>query len=131
MVGLTTTLQANYSTTLATVTIAAILLIVSVHLGLSYWIRKVTSFPISLIWLAGLSIFTSILWIGMALTIFYNFVVDCCFNVAVKPFGVLLFERTLQLPISNGTALLLLPAILFVAGLLVGAIIKTNSDLTQ
>lgn len=107
-------------------TLASVAGILSIHVVLSYWVRKHASVPASFAWLAGISLLTSMLWIGLALAIFYSYV-DCCPELEVIPFDELLFNNTLGLPlrVNSVELLLLLPIGLFLLGTLVFLVFAT------
>ena len=109
-------------------TLASVAGILSIHVGLSYWVRKHASLPASFAWLAGVSLLTSLLWVGLASAIFYSYV-DCCLELEVVPFDELLFNSTLGLPlrVKSVELLLLLPIGLFLLGTLIFATLRNRS----
>jgi hypothetical protein len=79
----------------------SLIALVGIHLILSYAIGRESRFPTSLVWLAGLSVASTLLWIGVAVFVFYTFIVDCCYNQDRSPFYEIFFFRTLGAPLTS------------------------------
>src|SRR5205823_11363689 len=78
--------------------IGLLVAILAMHVILAYLIHKSKSFPASLVWVTGLTVFTYVVWFIVSLPIGYYFVF-CCASQP-ESFEDRLFFRTLGLPVS-------------------------------
>ena len=92
--------------------VAVLILIFGVHLTITYLIRRRTPFPLNLIPLALLTCLSTILWVVAALAIFYS-CVDCHYEADAKPIEEILFNSTLELPLTSDGICAVFPSLLY------------------
>src|SRR5947209_19442210 len=81
------------------INIVPLVLILVLHLGLSYLARKRRSFPEVLWWLGAVVVLSCAVWY-VVVGAFAAGYAECCFDVRTEPFYLSVFYRTLALPFN-------------------------------